>query len=102
VTQALDKCEKAKHSWCSQLGRTNCRGAVVSGCPAPERNFAAQRRGRNQRDRHQGKALPVGGVQQKVRVAFEARVKEVPTPTDNLNEAQGLPLALLGLRSFSQ
>ncbi len=38
-----------------------------------------------------GKVLPVGGVQQKVRAAFEAGIKEVLLPAENLAEAQSLP-----------
>lgn len=38
-----------------------------------------------------GKVLPVGGVQQKIRAAYEAGIKEVLLPADNLKEAQGLP-----------
>ncbi len=38
-----------------------------------------------------GKVLPVGGIQQKVRAAYDAGVKEVLLPVDNLKEAQGLP-----------
>jgi len=41
-----------------------------------------------------GKVLPVGGIQQKLRAAFEAGVKEVVIPTDNLAEAQALPAAI--------
>jgi ATP-dependent Lon protease len=33
-----------------------------------------------------GKVLPVGGIQQKLRAAFEAGVNEVVIPTDNLAE----------------
>lgn len=42
-----------------------------------------------------GKVLPVGGIQQKIRAAYEAGVKEVLLPEDNLNEAQGLPRYVL-------
>lgn len=38
-----------------------------------------------------GKILPVGGIQQKVRAAFDARVKEVLLPMENLDEARHLP-----------
>lgn len=38
-----------------------------------------------------GKVLPVGGIQQKIRAAYEAGVKEVLLPADNLREAEGLP-----------
>jgi ATP-dependent Lon protease len=38
-----------------------------------------------------GKVLPVGGIQQKVRAAYDAGVKEVLLPADNLKEAEGLP-----------
>jgi ATP-dependent Lon protease len=37
-----------------------------------------------------GKVLPVGGVQQKLRAARDAGVKEVLIPTDNVREAEGL------------
>lgn len=42
-----------------------------------------------------GKVLPVGGIQQKVRAAFDAGVKEVLLPSDNLKEALGLPPYIL-------
>lgn len=42
-----------------------------------------------------GKILPVGGIQQKVRAAYDAGVKEVLLPTDNLKDAQGLPSYIL-------
>lgn len=42
-----------------------------------------------------GKVLPVGGVQQKIRAAYDAGVKEVLLPVDNLQEAQGLPTYIL-------
>lgn len=42
-----------------------------------------------------GRVLPVGGIQQKVRAAFDAGVKEVLLPADNLAEAQGLPAYML-------
>ena len=42
-----------------------------------------------------GKVLPVGGIQQKVRAAYDAGVKEVLLPEDNLKEAQGLPSYIL-------
>ena len=38
-----------------------------------------------------GKILPVGGIQQKVRAAYDAGVKEILLPADNFKEAQGLP-----------
>jgi len=43
-----------------------------------------------------GKILPVGGIQQKVRAAFESGVKEVLLPAGNLEEARGLPPYILG------
>jgi len=42
-----------------------------------------------------GKVLPVGGIQQKIRAAFDAGVKEVLLPSDNLKEAQMLPSYIL-------
>lgn len=42
-----------------------------------------------------GKVLPVGGIQQKVRAAYDAGVKEVLLPVDNLKEAEGLPSYVL-------
>ncbi|MEI7672213.1 MAG: BREX system Lon protease-like protein BrxL, partial [Deltaproteobacteria bacterium] len=42
-----------------------------------------------------GKVLPVGGIHQKIRAAFDAGVKEVLLPADNLKEAQGLPAYIL-------
>ena len=42
-----------------------------------------------------GKVLPVGGIQQKVRAAFDAGIKEVVIPADNLAEAQLLPSYIL-------
>jgi ATP-dependent Lon protease len=38
-----------------------------------------------------GKVLPVGGIQQKIRAAYDAGVKEVILPLDNIKEAEGLP-----------
>lgn len=42
-----------------------------------------------------GKVLPLGGIQQKVRAAYDAGVREVLLPADNLKEAQGLPAYVL-------
>jgi ATP-dependent Lon protease len=43
-----------------------------------------------------GKVLPVGGVQQKVRAAYDAGIKEVLLPAENLKEAKELPAYILG------
>ncbi len=42
-----------------------------------------------------GKVLAVGGIQQKIRAAYDAGVKEVLLPADNLKEAQELPSYIL-------
>lgn len=42
-----------------------------------------------------GKVLPVGGIQQKVRAAYDAGVKEVLLPKDNLKEVESLPSYVL-------
>lgn len=42
-----------------------------------------------------GKVLSVGGIQQKVRAAYDARIKEVLLPACNLKEAEGLPSYVL-------
>ena len=42
-----------------------------------------------------GKVLPVGAIQQKIRAAFEAGIKEVILPADNLKEVQALPAYIL-------
>jgi len=42
-----------------------------------------------------GKVLAVGGIQQKIRSAYDAGVKEVLLPADNLKEAQELPSYIL-------
>ena len=38
-----------------------------------------------------GKVLPVGGIHQKIRAAYDVGVKEVILPADNMKEALGLP-----------
>ena len=38
-----------------------------------------------------GKVLPVSGIQQKIQAAYEAGVKEILLPADNVRETQGLP-----------
>ncbi len=38
-----------------------------------------------------GRVLPVGGIQQKIQAAYEAGVKEILLPADNLNDANSLP-----------
>jgi ATP-dependent Lon protease len=42
-----------------------------------------------------GKVLPVGGIQMKIRAAFDAGVKEVILPEENMKEAQLLPASIL-------
>jgi ATP-dependent Lon protease len=42
-----------------------------------------------------GKVLAVGGIQQKIRAAYDAGVKEILLPADNLKEAQELPSDIL-------
>lgn len=42
-----------------------------------------------------GKVLPVGGIQQKLRAAYDAGIREVILPYDNLKEAQALPPYIL-------
>jgi ATP-dependent Lon protease len=42
-----------------------------------------------------GKVLAVGGIQQKIRAACDAGVKEILLPADNLKEAQELPSYIL-------
>ena len=42
-----------------------------------------------------GKVLAVGGIQQKIRAAYDAEVKEVLLPAENLKEARELPSYLL-------
>ncbi len=42
-----------------------------------------------------GKVLAVGGIQQKIRAAYDAGVKEVLLPADNLKEARELPSYIL-------
>jgi ATP-dependent Lon protease len=42
-----------------------------------------------------GKVLAVGGIQQKIRAAYDAGVKETLLPVDNLKEAKELPSYIL-------
>ena len=42
-----------------------------------------------------GKVLPVGGIQQKIRAAYDAGIRKVILPEDNLREAEGLPSYVL-------
>lgn len=42
-----------------------------------------------------GKVLPVGGIQQKIRAAYDAGVKEVILPRENVKEAELLPTYFL-------
>ena len=42
-----------------------------------------------------GVPLAVGGIQQKIRAAYDAGVKEILLPVDNLKEAQELPSYIL-------
>jgi ATP-dependent Lon protease len=42
-----------------------------------------------------GKVLAVGGIQQKIRAAYDAEVKEVLLPADNFKEVQELPSYIL-------
>jgi ATP-dependent Lon protease len=42
-----------------------------------------------------GRVLPVGGIHQKIRAAYDAGLSEVLLPLDNLKEAQGLPANIL-------
>ena len=42
-----------------------------------------------------GKVLPVGGIQQKIRAAYDVGIKEVILPADNLPETQLLPSHIL-------
>lgn len=48
-----------------------------------------------------GKVLPVGGIQQKLRAAFDAGVKEVILPAMNLKEAQALPPSILSVLTLT-
>lgn len=42
-----------------------------------------------------GKVLPVGGIHQKIRAAYDAGIKEVLLPRDNSKEAESLPTYIL-------
>jgi ATP-dependent Lon protease len=41
------------------------------------------------------RVLPVGGIQQKIRAAYDAGIKEVLLPQDNLKEGLSLPRSIL-------
>ena len=42
-----------------------------------------------------GKVLPVGGIHQKIQAAYDAGVKEILLPRENLKEAQLLPAYII-------
>ncbi|MEZ6133944.1 MAG: BREX system Lon protease-like protein BrxL [Pirellulaceae bacterium] len=42
-----------------------------------------------------GKVLPIGGVLEKIRAAYDAGIKEVLIPEENFNEAQTMPATIL-------
>ncbi len=48
-----------------------------------------------------GKVLPVGGIQQKIRAAFDAGVKEVILPADNMRDTQSLPPYVLSAMALT-
>jgi ATP-dependent Lon protease len=48
-----------------------------------------------------GKVLPVGGIQQKIRAAFDAGVKEVILPADNMKDTQNLPPYVLSAMTLT-
>lgn len=43
-----------------------------------------------------GKVLPIGGVLEKIRAAYDAGIKEVLIPQENLKDAQSMPATILG------